>query len=98
MQPESLKLNEVRKREISNDITYMWNQKYDTNDPTYKTETDHRNGEQTCGYQWGEWEEKKWDGQGVACWQIQTITFIMDKQWDVTVQHKELCPVCWGRT
>ena len=27
-------------RKITNDITYMWNLKYDTNEPTYKTETD----------------------------------------------------------
>ena len=31
-----------------NDITYMWNLKYGTNEPIYKTETD-RHGEQTCG-------------------------------------------------
>ena len=29
----------------------MWNLKYGTNDPTYKRETDHRHGEQTCGCQ-----------------------------------------------
>ena len=27
----------------------MWNLKYDTNNPIYKTETDHGHGEQTCG-------------------------------------------------
>ena len=29
-----------RERQIPYDITYMWNLKYDTNEPTYKTETD----------------------------------------------------------
>ena len=27
-------------RQIPYDITYMWNLKYDTNEPIYKTETD----------------------------------------------------------
>ena len=29
-----------RERQISYDITYMWNLKYDTNEITYKTETE----------------------------------------------------------
>ena len=29
-----------REKQISYDITYMWNLKYDTNKPVYKTETD----------------------------------------------------------
>ena len=29
-----------RERQIPYDITYMWNLKYGTNEPTYKTETD----------------------------------------------------------
>ena len=29
-----------RERQISYDITYMWNLKNDTNEPIYKTETD----------------------------------------------------------
>ena len=29
-----------RERQIPYDITYMWNLKYDTNEPIYKTETD----------------------------------------------------------
>ena len=29
----------------------MWNLKHGTNDPTYKTETDHGHGEETCGCQ-----------------------------------------------
>ena len=33
-------LIEVRQRQISYDITYMWNLKYDTNELIYETETD----------------------------------------------------------
>ena len=29
----------------------MWNLKYGTHDPTYKTESDHGQGEQTCDSQ-----------------------------------------------
>ena len=39
MQLEILILNEVRKRKILC-ITYMWNLKYGTSEPIYKTETD----------------------------------------------------------
>ena len=35
-----IKLNKSeRERQISYDITYMWNLKYGTNEPIYKTET-----------------------------------------------------------
>ena len=40
MQLEILILCEVRKRQIPYDITYMWNVKYGTNEPIYKTETE----------------------------------------------------------
>ena len=39
----------------------MWNLKYGTNEPTYKTETDHGHGGQTCICQ-GEGEEVGWMG------------------------------------
>ena len=52
--------------------------KYGTNDPIYKRETDYRHGEQTCGSQGG--GRRKWDGWGVWGWQMQTITFRLDKQ------------------
>ena len=38
----------------------------------------HGPREQTCGYEEG--GGRKWDGLGVWDWQIQTITFRMDKQ------------------
>ena len=39
---EIIILSEVRQteRQTPYDNTYMWNLKYDTNEPTYKTETD----------------------------------------------------------
>jgi len=42
MQLDILIPSEVSQKEkdISYDITYMWNLQYGTNEPTYKTETD----------------------------------------------------------
>ena len=40
MQLEITILNEVRKREILYDVTYMWNLKYNANELIYETETD----------------------------------------------------------
>ena len=34
----------------------MWNLKYGTNDPIYKTKIDHEHGDQTCGCQGGRGE------------------------------------------
>ena len=42
-----------RGKKIPHDITYMWNLKYITNDPVYKIETDHGQGEQICGAKGG---------------------------------------------
>ena len=42
MQLEILKLSEIkseRERQILYDITYIWNLKYGTNEPIYRTET-----------------------------------------------------------
>ena len=46
-----------RERQISYDITYMWNLKYDTNELIYKTETDsqiQKSNMATKGEMWGE--------------------------------------------
>ena len=47
LQLEIIILSEVsqkeRERQIPYDITYMWNLKYGTNEPIYKTETDSEN-------------------------------------------------------
>ena len=37
---EIIILSEIRQRQISYDITYMWNLKYDTNEHIYETKTD----------------------------------------------------------
>ena len=37
---EIIILSKVRERQISHDITYMWNPKNDTNELIYKTEID----------------------------------------------------------
>ena len=61
MELEIFILSEVkseREEHIPYDITYMWNIKYGTNDPTYKIETDHGRGEQTCVCQRGEGRER----------------------------------------
>ena len=42
MQLEIIILSEISQRQIPHDITHMWNLKYDTNEPIYKTETDSR--------------------------------------------------------
>ena len=54
----------------------------------------HRHREQICGCLGGERER---DGLGIWGWQIQTITFRIDKQQGPTVQHRELYPVSWGK-
>ena len=54
-----------KESEIPYDITYMWNLKYGTDDPIYKTETDHGHREQTCVFQG---VGGKGDGQGVLGW------------------------------
>ena len=69
----------------------MWNLKYDKNDPTYKTETDHSHREQNCGCQGKGGGEREWDGHGVCSWWMQTVKFGMDGQWNATIQHRELC-------
>ena len=52
MQLEILTLSKLSQKEKdNNDIIYLCNLKYGTDDPVYKTETDHSHGEQTCGCQ-----------------------------------------------
>ena len=51
-----------RERQIPYDITYMWNLKYDTNEPTYKTETDSQNRLVVAK------EEGGWGRNGLGVW------------------------------
>ena len=69
----------------------MWNLKYGTDEPTYKTETDEEHGAQTCGCQGRAGRE--WHGQGVWGWRMQTVTFRVDGQWGPTIHHRELCMI-----
>ena len=69
--------------------------KYGTNDPIYKTKTDHGHGEQTCGCQ-GEREGIGKDREfGIG--RCKLLTFRMDKQWCPIVQHRELYSISWIR-
>ena len=67
----------------------MWNLKYSTNEPIYKTD------EQTYGYKrgglWGK------DRPGVWAQQTQTTTYRMDKQPGPNVQHRELYLISWDK-
>ena len=54
-----------------------------------KRETDHSQGEQTCGCLQGVGRE--WDGRRVWGWWVQTATFGLDGQWGLTIQHRGLC-------
>ena len=69
------------------DITYIWNLKYNTNEPMYETETDSQT-QRT--YLWlpreGVW--LGWIGRLVLV--NKTIMYRMDKQKGPTVQHREL--------
>jgi len=42
MQPEIIILSGLSQKEIPYDVTYTWNPKYDTSEPTYETETESR--------------------------------------------------------
>ena len=55
----------------------------------------YRHRDQTCGCQ-GEMGRER-DGLGVWGWQMQTITFRMNKQQTPTVQCEELYPVSWDK-
>ena len=71
-----------RKRQTPYDITYLWNLKYGTDDPIYKTETNHISEEQTCDSQ-GRGERVGWTGSSRLG--MQTVIFGMDGQWGPTV-------------
>ena len=66
--PRDYHTKSERQRQIPCDNTYMWNLKYNANEPSYKTETDSRTQrtdyrEQTCGCQGG--GDRGRDGLGV---------------------------------
>ena len=62
-----------RERQISYDITYMWNQKNDTVNLFTKEKQTHRLREWTYGYQGG-WVGRR-DRLGVLDWHVHTAIF-----------------------
>ena len=50
-----------RERQTPYDTTYMWNLKYDTNEPTYETETESGTGVCQGGGGWGRGGVGVWD-------------------------------------
>ena len=61
------------------DITYMWNQKYDTNEPIYKTETDSRTeNRQVFAHGEGVKGGNEWEA-GVSRCQLLHIKWINNK-------------------
>ena len=64
MQPEILILSKSnRERQIPHDITYMWNLKYGTNEPIYRTEIDSQTWRIDLWLPRG--RRKEWDGLGI---------------------------------
>ena len=54
MQLEMIILSEISQKEIPYDITYIWNFKYDTNEPRCETQTDSQT-QRTDGAAKGRW-------------------------------------------
>ena len=55
------KKSEIRERQISHDIAYMWDLKNDTNELIYKTETDSQTSRMNLWLP----EGKGWGGGGI---------------------------------
>ena len=86
---EILTLSEVSHKEndMPQDIIYMWNLKYDTNQLSMKQTHRHRDRLVVAK------GEERWGRDGLRVWdqQMQVIIYNrMDKQQSPTVQHKEL--------
>ena len=86
MELEILILSEIsqKERQIPYSRTYLWNLNYGRDDPIYKTEIDHGQGEQMCESQEG--GRREWNG-----WEVWSFCYIWNGQWGPTVQHRELC-------
>ena len=98
MQPDVISLSEVSKREITHDITYMWNLKYGTNEPIYRIETDSQTqsdcqGVGVLGRRTMDWEF------GVSGCKLIYLEWINNKVLPVyLVYHKELYLIWWDKT
>ena len=78
MDIEIIILTEVSQKETY-DITYMWNLKYNTNEPIYKTETDSQIQRTDL------WLPRKRGGLEVWDQQMQSIRYKMDEEEGPTV-------------
>ena len=56
-------LSEISQKDKYQDITYILSLKYGKNESTFKTDTENRHREKTCGFQEGRRQE--WHGLGV---------------------------------
>ena len=66
----------------------LWNLKYGTDDPIYKTETDHGQGRQTCGL-WGG-EGREWNGWGI--WEFSGCQMLyLEWSGNGVPQYRKLC-------
>ena len=77
-------------RQILYDITYMWNLKYDTNEPIYKTETESQTQRRDSWLLKGR-EEGQTGSLGLV-----DANYRMNKQ-GATVQHRERYPIFWDK-
>ena len=64
MDLEVIILSEVSQRKIPYDIIYMWNLKYNTNEPIYKTETDSDIENRPMVVS----GERRWERDGLGVW------------------------------
>ena len=76
--PVYITVSEIRKRQISQNITYVQNLNYDTNELIYR----HR--EQTCGCQKESGVEEEWTSHLMLA-EMQSIIYRIDRQQGPTV-------------
>ena len=84
-----------RERQIPYDITYMWNLKYDTNEPIYEIETESQTYRadlwlprgRPFGEGWGGgWGERMW-----------AFIYGMDKQQGPAIEHRKLYSIFYDK-
>ena len=86
-----------RERQIPYDITYMWNLKRGTNAHIHKTSRSCccQGEESSLVVARGRREGVEWMGSlGLV---DATVAFRMNQQGGPTIQHRELCLICWAR-
>ena len=68
----------MSEKQITYDVTYVWNLTFGRNEPIYKTETDSQTTENRPAV--AKWEGYGRDGVGGWGQKMQTSTYRMDKQ------------------